>query len=249
MRLKDKVALITGASSEGIGRAIAVLFALEGAKVAIVGRNRSGLERTFLQIERIGGECLILEADVSLPEAAKQIVERTVERFGKLDILVNNAAIILRKRFIDVLPDEFDRLYMTNVRGYFFCAQAAAREMIEQKKGKIIMVSSDSALAGIPGISPYAATKGAVLSLTRAIAKELLPYRINVNAIIPGTVKTDINREKMESDPEYCEEAEKRCPLGIGTVDDIAPAAVYLASEETNWMTGQSIVIAGGHLM
>ena len=121
--------------------------------------------------------------------------------------------------------------------------------MIKQNRGKIIMVSSDSALAGIPFISAYAATKGAVLSLTRAIAKELLPYRINVNAILPGTVETDINRDKIESDPEYCAEAVKRCPLGIGSVDDIAPAAVYLASDETNWMTGQSIIVDGGHLM
>jgi NAD(P)-dependent dehydrogenase (short-subunit alcohol dehydrogenase family) len=249
MRLEGKVAIVTGASSRGIGRAIAIHFAREGAKVAIVGRRRSGLEETSRQIEATDGEALIVEADVSTPESAFQIVERTLEHFGVVDVLVNNAATIVRKLFVEVLPDDFDRLFATNVRGYFFCAQAAAREMIKQNRGKIIMVSSDSALAGIPFISAYAATKGAVLSLTRAIAKELLPYRINVNAILPGTVETDINRHKIESDPEYCAEAVKRCPLGIGSVNDIAPAAVYLASDETNWMTGQSIIIDGGHLM
>jgi 2-deoxy-D-gluconate 3-dehydrogenase len=249
MRLKNKIAIITGASSDGIGRAIAVRFAQEGAKVAIIGRRHSGLEETSRQIASIGGESLILVSDVSISDTARQNVEMTMDRFGRLDILVNNAGIVLRKPFIEIEPEEFDRLYETNVRGYFFYAQAAAKQMIKQKQGKIIMVSSDSALTGIPYRSAYAATKGAILSLTRTIANELLPYRINVNAIVPGTVETDINRDKIKNDPEYCAEAIKRCPLGIGAVDDIAPAAVYLASDETNWMTGQSIIIDGGHLL
>ena len=169
-------------------------------------------------------------------------------RSDKIDVLVNNAGIIVRKPFVEVQPDEFDRLFATNVRGYFFCSQAAAKQMIKQEKGKIISVSSDSALSGIPFLSAYAATKGATLSLTRAMAKELLPYKINVNAILPGTVETDINRDRAK-DPEWRAAAIERCPLGIGSVDDIAPAAVYLASDETNWMTGQAIIIDGGHLM
>ena len=249
MRLHNKVALITGASSDGIGRAIAVQFAREGARVAILGRRRSGLEETCRQITSIGGDSLILETDVSQSETATINVQKTIDHFGRLDILVNNAGIVLRKTFIDTRADEFDRIFATNVRGSFFYAQAAAKEMIKQKKGKIIMVSSDTAMTGVPYRSAYTATKGAILSLTRAIASELLPYRINVNAIIPGTVETDINRDRIKNDPEYYSEALKNCPLGIGTVNDIAPAAVYLASDETDWMTGQSLVVDGGHLL
>ena len=248
MRLKDKIAIVTGASSNGIGRAIALHFAREGAKVAIVGRKREGLEETARGIIDAGTEALIIEADISVPENARTIMDRTINRFDRIDVLVNNAGIIVRKPFVEVQPDEFDRLFATNVRGYFFCSQAAAKQMIKQEKGKIISVSSDSALSGIPFLSAYAATKGATLSLTRAMAKELLPYKINVNAILPGTVETDLNRDRAK-DPEWRAAAIERCPLGIGSVDDIAPAAVYLASDETNWMTGQAIIIDGGHLM
>ena len=247
MRLKDKVAIVTGASSRGIGRAIAIRFAREGAEVAIVGRRREKLEEAAVEITREGKAPLVIDTDVSVPENARTIADKTIAHFGKLDILVNNAATIVRKPFTEVEPDEFDRVFATNVRGYFFCAQGAARHMIKQNKGKIVIVSSDIALRGIPFLSAYAASKGATHSLTKTLAKELMPHHINVNAIVPGTVETDINRHKV-SDPEWREAAIARCPMGIGSVDDIAPAAVYLASKETDWMTGQAIIIDGGHL-
>lgn len=247
MRLKERVAIVTGAASRGIGRAISLSFIQEGARVVIADIMLSKLEEAAQELRGAGGEVEIIQADVSRPDEASRIVRRTMNHFGKIDILVNNAGIIVRKPFLETTPEEWDRIFATNTRGYFLCAQAAAREMVKQGKGKIIMISSDAALVGIPPLSAYASSKGAVLSLTRTMAVELAPYHINVNAIIPGTVETDLNRDKL-ADPQWRAELLKRFPLGrIGTPNDIASAALYLASDDSDWMTGQYLVVDGGH--
>jgi len=247
MRLKGKIAIITGAGSRGIGRGIAHSFVREGAKVVIAGRTQSRLENAAKELKAAGGEVEIATVDVSKAGEANQLIRRTVERFGRVDILVNNAGIIVRKPFIETTPEEWDQLFATNARGCFLCAQAAAKEMIKQGKGKIIMISSDAALVGVPLLSAYASTKGALLTLARAMAIELAPYHINVNAILPGAVETDLNRDKF-ADPQWKGAVLKRFPLGrIGTVEDMGAAATYLASDESDWMTGQFMVVDGGH--
>ncbi len=247
MRLKGKIAIVTGAGSRGMGRGIASAFVREGAGVVLVSRTLSKLQEAAREIPEIGGPVEIMAADVSKPEEASRVIQQTVKRFGRVDILFNNAGIILRKPFLETTLEEWEEIFATNCRGYFLCAQAAAREMVRQGKGKIIMISSDSALVGIPLLSAYASSKGAVLTLTRSMAIELAPYQINVNAILPGAVETDMNRDKL-ADPQWRAEVLKRFPLGrIGTLKDIASAALYLASDESDWMTGQSLVVDGGH--
>jgi NAD(P)-dependent dehydrogenase (short-subunit alcohol dehydrogenase family) len=247
MRLKEKVAIVTGAGSRGIGRGIALSFVREGAHVAITGRTLSKLEDAARELKEAGSEVEIIQADVSRPDDASMIVRRTMDCFGRIDILVNNAAIIIHKPFLETTPEEWDRTFATNVRGYFLCAQAAAKEMVIQGKGKIIMISSDTALVGIPPLSAYASSKGAVLSLTRTMAIELAPYHINVNSILPGTIETDMNREKL-ADPQWRAHVLQRFPLGrLGTPDDVAAAALYLSSDDSDWMTGQCLIVDGGH--
>ena len=247
MRLQGKIAVVTGAGSRGLGRGISMAFVREGAHVAIVGRTLSKLEDAYRELKEAGGEIEVLQADVSRAEEAARIVEQTVNRWGRIDILVNNAGIIVRKPFLETTPEEWDQIFAVNARGYFLSAQAAARQMVKQGKGKIIMISSDSALVGIPLFSAYASSKGAVLSLTRTMAVELASYQINVNAILPGAVETDLNRDKL-ADPQWRAEVLKRFPLGrLGTLNDIASAALYLASDDSDWMTGQYLVVDGGH--
>ena len=247
MRLDGKIAMVTGAGGRGLGRGIALAFVREGARVSIVGRTLSRLEDSARELEKAGGETEVIQADVSRADDAEMTVKRTVDRFGKIDIVVNNAGIIVRKPFLETSVEEWDSIFATNVRGSFLCAQAAAKEMVRQGKGKIIMISSELALTGVPNLSAYSSSKGAILSLTRSMAVELAPYDVTVNAILPGTVETDLNREKF-GDPEWRAETLKRFPLKrFGMPEDIATAAVYLASGESNWMTGQYMVIDGGH--
>lgn len=247
-RLDGKVAIVTG-SSRGIGRAIALEFAKEGAKMCInYARSEEKAREVVEEISLLGGEAVMIRADVSKLDDVRQMVRSVVEKFGRIDILVNNAAIMLRGDFLETEDEEFyrilDRMWEVNVKGVVYCCKEVAKHMVRNRYGKIINIAS---IAGIgtafPGTTPYAMTKAAVIILTKRLAFELGPYGINVNAIAPGMILTDM------ATPEGVEIAKKRSILGrVGDPRDIARLAVFLASDESSYITGQVIVADGGRI-
>ncbi len=246
MKLKDKVAMVTGASS-GIGRAVAVAFAGEGAKVAAVGRDSSRLSEVVKAIATAGGEGIRIQADLLKREEMDKAVRETVGRFEKLDILVNSAGVFELSDFFQIDEAFFDRTMDLNLKSLFFMSQCAAKEMKKQSKGKIINLSSIAGgCIGFPTATVYCASKGAIAALTQALALELAPFKINVNCIAPGNIRTAMN-EHLLANPDYLKTMLNLTPWGrIGETTDIVPAAVYLASDDSDYMTGQKLVIDGG---
>ena len=236
----SKTVLITGAS-RGIGAYAARAFAAEGYKVA-VNYFKSENEAISLAKE-IGG--IAVKADVSDPLQAEELVRKTLENFGHIDVLVNNAAIALTQKVIcDVGADEWDRLFAVNVRGVFNCTKAVLDSMITRQNGKIINISSVWGITGGSCEVAYSASKAAVIGFTKALAKETAPSHITVNCIAPGVIKTDMNAHLSEQDYAALKE---ETPLGrIGTPQDIAGAMLFLASPAADFITGQVITADGG---
>jgi NAD(P)-dependent dehydrogenase (short-subunit alcohol dehydrogenase family) len=245
MRLKDKVAIVTG-GGQGIGRAIAVEFAKEGAKVAVNARGLDPLEEVVKEIGAGGGEALAVGGDVSKMADVDRIIETTVNTYGKLDILVNNAGILISADVKHHSEQIWDDTMDINVKGTFLCIQRALPEMIKRGKGKIINIASIAGQIGFPNAVAYCASKGAIMGLTKALAMELAPKKINVNAIGPGDVRTPLNAHLL-SEPEYLKSRVDQTPYGrVGEVSDIAPGAVYLASDESDFVNGITLTIDGG---
>ena len=243
-RLKDKVALITG-SSRGIGRAIALRFTEEGAKVCInYVRSRDKAIEVAEKVKGLNGEAIIVQADVSKENEVEKMVNEVVRRFGRIDILVNNAGILYRSNLMDMDYREFRRMFDVNVMGVLYCCREAAKHMIRNRYGKIINIASNAGIGtAFPGTTPYAITKAAVILLTRRLAFELGSYGINVNAIAPGMIVTDMSM----ASPEGIELAKKRSVLSkVGNPEDIAKLALFLASDKSSYITGQVIVADGG---
>ena len=248
MRLKDKVAIVTG-SAKGIGKAYALRFAQEGAKVTVC--DILDCEETAKEIEAMGGEVLGLKTDVSSEESTIEMAKKTNERFGRIDILVNNAAVygnIKRKPFYEIAPDEWDKLISVNLKGMWLCCKAVFPYMKEQEKGKIINISSSVHFSGVPYFLHYATSKGGVVAFTRALARELGQYSINVNAVAPGLTMTEAgqsvnppDRIKMVVEMLSIKRPEQPEDL-VGTV-------VFLASDDSDFVTGQTIVVDGGGAM
>jgi 3-oxoacyl-[acyl-carrier protein] reductase len=246
-RLAGKVALITGAG-RGFGRAIALAFAREGARVAAnyLG-SRAGAEEVAAEAGRLGTEAVALRGDVAREDDVKALVAATLERFGRLDVLVNNAGIMVRGPMLAVPAEECRRMFDVNVTGTMLCTRHALSAMIERKGGRIINLSSQLAqrAVGGGGFAAYAATKGAIESLTRALAAEVGVHGITVNAIAPGGIDTDMSRDVMT--PEYRARRLAELPLHrFGSVDDVAYCAVVLASDEAGYLTGQILHPSGG---
>ena len=236
----NKTVLITGAS-RGIGACAARAFAAEGYKVAV---NYFKSEKEAVRLaDEIGG--IAVKADVSDPEQADKLVKKTLENFGHIDVLVNNAAIALTQKVLsDVDADEWDRIFAVNVRGVFNCTKAALDSMLTRHSGKIINISSIWGITGGSCEVAYSASKAAVIGFTKALAKETAPSGITVNCIAPGVVKTDMNAHL--SDEDYAALA-KETPLGrIGTPQDIAGTMLFLASSAADFITGQVIGTDGG---
>ena len=246
MRLKDKVAFITGAGA-GIGREIAIYFAGNGARVVAAGIVEERGRETASLIERDGGEALFVRVDVSSIPAIEAGVAQAIERFGKIDILVNNAGILEYRPFLNIMEKNWDRLINVNLKGSFFCAQFVAREMINRgTKGSIINLGSIASELAIEFQTHYVTSKGGVRMMTKGLALELAPHNIRVNAIAPGVILTDMTKEDLE-EPTVREEALKKIPLGrLGTPLDVARAALFLASEESDYITGSLIFVSGG---
>lgn len=247
MRLRDKVAVVTG-SSRSIGRAVAVGFAREGAEVAVNFRSHeTEARRAVEEIESLGRGALAVRADTSVKAEAEALMAAAVERFGRIDVLVNNAAILKRTPFLEITEEEWDRIMAVNLKGYFLCAQAAARIMAEQGSGVIINMSSISEQSAGVNLAHYSCAKGGVRMLTRQLALELAPYGIRANGIAPGLIETDLNRDDI-ADPEFRDRRLSMIPLKtIGTPQDIVGAAVFLASDESRLATGSTIFLDAGH--
>lgn len=234
--------IITG-GGQGLGEAFCKGCAREGAKVIIVEFN----EETGKAVEReIGESALFIRTDVSSKKEVQSMVDKVMERFGRIDVLVNNAGIHSGGKFWEETEETWRRMLEVNVLGVVFPSQAVVPIMIEQGKGKIINVSSKAAIVGEPLHAAYSASKGAVLSLTRAMASELGQYGIRVNALCPGTTLTPFGKSAI-SDPELRKALESGIPLGrLGQPEDHVGSVLYLASDESDWMTGQMIVVDGG---
>jgi L-rhamnose 1-dehydrogenase len=246
MRLQNKVAIVTGAT-RGIGRAIAVRFGQEGARVAVVGRDQEMGRESVQLTGAAGGEAIFLPTDVANSTQVEEMVNTVVDRWGRIDILVNNAAICPFRDFLDLGESLWDQVLDTNLKGYFLCSQAVARVMVEQgTQGRIIAVSSISAEFGGSQQAHYCASKAGINLLVKSMAISLGPHGITCNAVLPGTVETDINREAL-ADPEVRNYWLKRGPIGgLGKPEDIAGPVLFFASDDSAWCTGSMLVVDGG---
>ncbi len=260
MRLEDKVAIVTG-GGQGLGGAMSRIFAREGAKVAIAQRTQEKLEQTQADIEAAGGDVLAMEVDVSVPEQVESLMEATVERFGGLDILVNNAGIGLWIPVDEVGEADYDRVMDTNLKGLWMGCHYAVPHMKARGGGAILNISSVHGIQGGECNTVYAATKGGIIGCTKALAAELAPFNIRVNTISLGAIDVYDTRERTLAGvkPEFHAELLERFgdqlnpvhqyfqPLDrVGVPDDIAWCAVYLASDEAGFVTGQNIAVDGG---
>jgi len=246
--LTGKIAIVTG-SSRGIGRAIAEGLASAGAAVTVNGRNAESTKAVADAIIATGGMSLAVIADVSKAADVEDLIRKTIERFGRLDILVNNAAISPTYKPAETMTEaEWDALISVNLKGVFLCCQAAGRVMIPQRSGRIINITSIGGQVALPRLIAYCAAKGAADQITRVLAVEWAPYGILVNAIAPGYVETDLTKGLREN-PTLREALIRKVPLGrLGKPEEIAGAAVYLASDAASYVTGQMLYVDGGWL-
>ncbi len=249
--ITGNVAIVTGAAS-GIGRAIALDLAGLGASVVAADKAIGGAQEVAKEIESAGGIAIAAETDVTDKKEVEQMVQKTIERFGKIDILVNNAGIIARSSVMDIHEEELDRTFDVNLKGVVLCSQAAARNMIERKSGKIVNVGSSlSSRASVCNLSgggaDYCASKAAVQAITRSLAMELGPCGINVNAVAPGVTNTPMHEGLWEMAAAYYQNS---VPLGrLAEPEDIADVVVFLVTDAARYITGQTIHVNGGQIM
>jgi len=249
--LEGKKALVTGAS-RGIGKAIALALAKQGADVGVNFRSSvSEATITAEEIKKLGRESLIVQADVSKKEQVDNMVRQVVAKFGRIDILVNNAGVVAFKPFDQMTEGEWDEVINVNLKGQFLCIKAVAPHMEKAGKGRIInlaSVASGGVGVGFPNLAHYCASKGGVVALTEELALELSPKGINVNAIAPGAIDTDMT-QSIKENPEVLKATLGRIPKGrLGKPEDIAVMAVFLASDEADYCTGTVFYVDGGWL-
>lgn len=246
--LKGKVAIVTGAR-RGMGKSHALKLAKAGAKVTVSDISQEECQQVVDEIEKAGGEGLAIKCDVSNKKEVDEMVRKTIEKFGKVDILVNNAGICQFKPFLEMTEEEWDKTLNINLKGYFFCAQAAAKEMVKQKSGAIVNIASvvmGQMGKGMAGLAHYSASKGGIAALTKTLALELAPYNIRVNAIAPGAIDTPMVAS-TKTDPKILEQTLAVIPLHrMGKAEEVTNTVLFLLSDASSYITGSIIVVDGG---
>jgi len=247
VRLAGRVAVVTGAAS-GIGRAIARALAREGAKVAIADLNEAGGAAVAREIETDGGTARAWRADVTDAAAVEALVAQVVKQWGGVHVLVNNAGWDKPMPFVETTPDFWDRILALNLRGPIACTHAVLPHMIRQAHGKIVSIASDAGRVGSSGEAVYSAAKGGIIAFTKTIAREVARHRINVNCVCPGPSDTPLfQNEFARASPKLAASLTRVIPWGrLGTPEDVAPAVVFLASDEAGFITGQTLSVSGG---
>jgi len=247
MKLQNKVAIVTG-STRGIGRGIAERLVREGAIVIVNGRRIEDAERVAKEIDPSGKKTAAIAADTSNALQVNSMIGETVKRFGRIDILVNNAGVLELENFVDIKEESWDRIMDVDLKGYLLCGQAAARQMIKQGGGKIVNIASIAGTIAYPQLAHYCAAKAGIINLTKVMALELGKHKINVNAIGPGLIESDMTKSMLD-DPDSKKMFIEKIPLGrIGKPEDIAGAAAFLASEDAEYITGVTLFVDGGWL-
>jgi len=248
--LKNKVAIVTGAR-RGLGKTHALTLAQAGAKVVVSDISLEDCEKVVKEIKKQKGEALAVKSDVSKKQEVEELVRKAVDKWGKIDILINNAGICQFKPFLELTEEEWDRTININLKGYFLCSQAAAKEMAKQKSGVIVNIASvamGQQGIGLPNIVHYCASKGGIVAMTEAMALELAPYNIRVNAIAPGMIDTPMV-DTVKQDPKSIEGLLARVPLHrMGEPQEVSNLVLFLASDESSYMTGSTVVVDGGWL-
>lgn len=248
--VKDLVVVITGAG-QGLGREYALAFAEEGAIPVLAELNVDNLNKVADEIEAAGGKCLAIHTDVSDPDSTKAMATRTIEAFGRIDVLINNAAVFasLPQRPFDEIPfDEWNLVMQVNITGSYLCACAVAPTMRKAGKGRIINVSSGTVPQGAPGFMHYVTSKSAIIGMTRVLARELSDHNINVNTLMPGYTTTEVDHASMDDDLHSFIQ-NKRLVKREGTPEDLIGTALFLASPASSFISGQTIAVCGGEVM
>ncbi|PIU98680.1 hypothetical protein COS61_00070 [Candidatus Wolfebacteria bacterium CG03_land_8_20_14_0_80_40_12] len=248
--LKGKVAIVTGAR-RGMGRTHALALAKAGAKVAVADISLEECQRVVEEIAKQGGEAMAIKCDVSKKKEVDEMVKKIVKEFGKIDILVNNAGIAQFVPFLEMTEEEWDRTLDINLKGYFLCAQACVKEMVKQKSGVIVNIASvamGQQGVGMSNIVHYCASKGGIAGMTEALAVELAPYNIRVNAISPGMIETPMI-SSIKQDSKTVEAMLAKVPMRrVGKPEEVSNLVLFLASEVSSYMTGSTVIIDGGWL-
>jgi len=247
MRLEGQVAIVTGAS-KGIGQAIALTLSKEGAIVIVNGRNNKSIKKVVDEVKSLGGQALPVKADVSSSKEVNKLVETTLDKYQKIDILVNNAGVNELVPTLELTEIQWYNIIDVNLKSQFLCSQAVAKQMIEQKRGKIVNIASIGAHVGTPGQAAYAASKAGIVQLTKVLAVEWGKYNINVNAVSPGMTMTAMMESLINERPDFIEGI-KRIPLQRpARPEDIANVVLFLVSSESDYITGQELIVDGGSL-
>ena len=250
MKLKDRATIVTGGAS-GIGRGIAEACAREGARVAIVDLNAAGAQETVAAIEKAGGTAAAWPLDITDVAAVDRMVGEVAARWGGVHVLVNCAGWDKPMKFVDTTPEFWDKVLGINLKGPIACTRAALRVMIPQEYGKIVTIASDAGRVGSTGEAVYSAAKGGLIALTKTVAREVARHRINVNCVCPGPSDTPLfQNEFAAASPKLAESLKRVIPWGrLGVPDDVAPAVVFLASDDAGFITGQTLSVSGGLTM